>query len=121
VTNVTSGTVVVLGADLMDRSRIAAAFPDAQHVRTPGECAGAGTVVIDLARASVLVTAVRAAAPTAWIVGYGPHADSARLDAARRQGCDRVVPRSVFFHNPAVALETPTPPGLRTKPPRGAE
>lgn len=31
------------------------------------------------------------------IVGYGSHVDAARLKAARRAGCDDVLPRSAFF------------------------
>ena len=33
----------------------------------------------------------------ARVVGYGSHVDAARLKAARKAGCDEVLPRSAFF------------------------
>ena len=40
--------VVALVGDLLDRSKIAAAVPDAVFASTPEECADADTVVVEL-------------------------------------------------------------------------
>ncbi len=58
-------------------------------------------VVIDLASPGADVGAiaalVRAAAPSAQIVCYGPHVDHERLEAALRAGCDQVYSRGQFM------------------------
>jgi hypothetical protein len=41
--------------------------------------------------------------PSARVVGYGPHVDTARLERARVDGADVVVPRSQFFRDPFAA------------------
>ncbi len=40
---------------------------------------------------------MRAAAPGARIVAFGPHVDTEGLAQARRDGADAVLPRSRFF------------------------
>jgi CheY-like chemotaxis protein len=35
----------------------------------------------------------------ARVIGYGSHVDAARLKAARKAGCDEVLPRSAFFED----------------------
>lgn len=100
-------TVVALVDDLMDRSKIAAAVPGATFSRDAAACADAGTVVVDLSRHGGDVGAVRAAAPHARIVAFGPHVDGDGADAARRDGADVVLPRSRFFRDPAAALADP--------------
>jgi hypothetical protein len=97
--------VVALVVDLMDRSRIGAAIPGAEFVRDPTACAGAAVVVVDLAREPDL-GALRAAAPEARILAFGPHVDDDRLEAARAAGADLVLARSRFFHDPAAAVAT---------------
>jgi hypothetical protein len=96
--------VVGLVDDLMDRSRVSAALPDAVFVRDPSACAGADVVVVDLARHGPSVRAARAAAPDARIVAFGPHVDEAALERAALDGADVVVARSVFFRDPAAAV-----------------
>ena len=96
--------VVALVTDMMDRSRIAAALPDAVFVRTADACAGADVVIIDLARAAAEVAPVRASAPTARILAYGPHVDDARFATAQRDGADRTVARSRFFRDIEAAI-----------------
>ena len=71
---------------------------------TPASCGGADVVVVDLARHGDAVAAVRAAAPAARIVAFGPHVDTAALAAAERDGADIVVARSEFFRDPAAAI-----------------
>lgn len=96
--------IVAMTTDLMDRSRVSAAAPDVEFTTDPSACAGADVVVVDLARHAAAVTAVRAAAPRARIVAFGPHVDTALLDGAARDGADVVLPRSRFFQDPAAAL-----------------
>jgi hypothetical protein len=97
--------VVALVADLMDRSRIGAAIPGVEFVRDPTACSGAAVVVVDLARDPDL-GALRAAAPDARILAFGPHVDDDRLAAARAAGAHLVLARSRFFHDPAAAVAT---------------
>ena len=96
--------VIALVADLMDRSKVSAAVPDTVFARDAASCGGADVVVVDLARFGDAVTAVRAVAPAARIVAFGPHVDTAALAAAERDGADVVVARSEFFRDPAAAI-----------------
>jgi hypothetical protein len=96
--------VVAFTSDLMDRSRISGAIDGVAFARDPASCADADVVIVDLARDATLVAAVRAAAPRARIVAFGPHVDAELLDQAARDGADVVLPRSRFFQDPARAL-----------------
>jgi hypothetical protein len=96
--------VCALVVDLMDRARISASLPDAVFVRDAADCAGADVVIIDLARSGQDVSAVREAAPSARIIGFGPHVDGEGASAARADGADVVLPRSRFFRDPSAAL-----------------
>jgi hypothetical protein len=96
--------VVALVGDLMDRSRLSAVVPDVAYGVDPASCAGADVVVIDLARHEEAVAEVRAAAPDARIVAFGPHVDDELLARARDAGVDVVLPRSKFFRDPSAAL-----------------
>jgi len=91
--------VYALVADLMDRSRISGAIPEVTFVRHAAACADADIVIVDLAKSGGEVGALRAAAPTARLVCFGPH-----VDEARAAGADVVLPRSRFFHDPAAAI-----------------
>jgi DNA-binding NarL/FixJ family response regulator len=96
--------VCALVTDLMDRSRISGAIADAVFVRDPAACAGADVVIVDLAKSGGEVGALRAVAPAAKVVCFGPHVDEASAAAAREAGADVVLPRSRFFHDPAAAI-----------------
>ena len=96
--------VYALVADLMDRSRISGAIPGATFVREASACADADVVIIDLAKSGGEVGALRATAPAAKLVGFGPHVDEESAAAARAAGADVVLPRSRFFHDPAAAI-----------------
>jgi hypothetical protein len=96
--------IVALTSDLMDRSKISGAIAGVEFARDAGACAGADVVVVDLARDAALVAAVRAAAPDARIVAFGPHVEAELLARATRDGADAVLPRSRFFLDPAGAL-----------------
>jgi hypothetical protein len=96
--------IVAMTTDLMDRSRVSAAAEGVEFTSDPSACAGADVVVVDLARYAAVVPAVRAAAPHARIVAFGPHVDTALLESAAHDGADVVLPRSRFFQDPAAAL-----------------
>jgi DNA-binding response OmpR family regulator len=56
-------------------------------------------IILDLATPGLKVTDVIAALPAAnrpTVIAFGPHVDTARLNAAREAGCDEVMPRSKF-------------------------
>jgi hypothetical protein len=92
--------------DLMDRSRISAAFPDVTYTRTVPADASAALVIVDLPRYGERVGAIRAALPSATIVAFGPHVDQAARVVALREGADEVFARSVFFRDPQAAVQT---------------
>lgn len=100
--------VVVLAPDLMDRSRIAAAAPEAVFVRNAAELrsTAARLLVVDLGRPGALeaIAARRAEDADVPIVGFGSHVDDDLLAAARTAGCTDVLPRSRFFRNVAERL-----------------
>lgn len=52
-----------------------------------------------------LVESLRAAAPQATLVAYGPHVHEARLAAARAVGCDHVISRGQFYKGFAELLK----------------
>jgi hypothetical protein len=96
--------VCALVADLMDRSKITAASDAVVFVRDVDACAGADVVIVDLARFGAEVAAVRAAAPSARLICFGPHVDEASAAAAAAAGADVVLPRSKFFRDPGAAI-----------------
>jgi hypothetical protein len=96
--------VVAFVTDLMDRSRVQAAVPGASFARDPAAAAGAEVVIIDLARFADAVGSIRACAPNARIVAFGPHVDDALLAGAAEAGVDVVLARSQFFRDPAAAV-----------------
>lgn len=100
-----SRRVVALVDDLMDRSRLGILG----EVAWATSAVAAATldpevVVVDIARYGTQIGALRDLAPTALIVGFGPHVDGPILDEARRAGADRVLPRSRFFADPTAAV-----------------
>ena len=96
--------VVALSGDLMDRSKLSAAFPGVAFARDVDASTGADVVIVDLARFAGLVRDLRRALPDARIVAFGPHVDEDAAATARADGADLVWPRSRFFRDPAAAL-----------------
>ena len=94
-------TVVALVTDLMDRSKLSTAVPGVTFARAVDGCSDASVVIIDLARYGDDVAAVRAVAPRARIIGFGPHVDGEGAERARAAGADVVLARSRFFRDPA--------------------
>lgn len=97
--------VVAFVTDLMDRSKVQSAVEGVTFARNPAAAADADVVVVDLSRFADAVTEVRAQAPEARIVAFGPHVDDALLAGARRDGADVVMARSQFFRDPAAAVQ----------------
>jgi hypothetical protein len=97
-------SIVALCVDLMDRSKLAAAHPDAALVRSAvalGDrlvAGGVDQVIVDLSRRDAIdAIGLAAAQPGVRIVAYGSHVDDERLAAARAAGAHEVLPRSRFF------------------------
>lgn len=94
--------VVALTPDLGDRSRIAAAAPDAEFVGAAAllvrAAVGADVVLVDLTRAGVLDVLDEVVALGGRVVGYGPHVDAGLLAAATAAGAE-AVPRSRLFRD----------------------
>lgn len=89
----TGSRVVAVTADLMDRSRITGALPDARVVRPGGDLGDADVVLVDLGLDGALEAAT---ATGARVLAYGSHVDEATLAAARAAGAE-AMPRSLFF------------------------
>jgi DNA-binding NarL/FixJ family response regulator len=96
--------VVAYVTDLMDRSKVESAVDGVSFARDPAAAAAADVIVVDLARFGNAVGAIRAAAPDARIVAFGPHVDDELLERARAAGADTVLARSLFFRDPAAAV-----------------
>ncbi|HEX4538684.1 MAG TPA: hypothetical protein VH112_00435 [Acidimicrobiales bacterium] len=84
--------------DLMDRSRLTGT-PGLELIDRledlPDAAVGAQLVLIDLSRTGAL-DVVPMLAPTP-VVGFASHVDRELLEAARRAGCARAVPRSAVL------------------------
>jgi hypothetical protein len=55
-----------------------------------------------------MVAGVRAVAPLARIVAFGPHVDADALARARSDGADIALARSQFFRDPRAAIASAT-------------
>lgn len=86
----------VLCTDLMDRSKIAAALPDATFVRSLAKLADqtdATLVIVDLRKVD---DPEQLADLTTRTIAFGSHVDEDVLAAATAAGAE-ALPRSVFF------------------------
>jgi hypothetical protein len=98
-------TTVAYVPDLMDRSRLTAGGRDIRFVDEPVDLEGveAETIVVDLGRPGVIDVLPRL---TGRVVGFASHVDDATIEAARRAGCDEVLPRSRFFRDLDILLRS---------------
>lgn len=82
--------------DLMDRSKVAAAAPDATFVARPEDLSSveADLVVLDLTRPGAVEVIPNVQART---LGFCRHTMRDVIAAAEAAGCDRVLVRSEFF------------------------
>jgi DNA-binding NarL/FixJ family response regulator len=95
--------VAALTADLLFAARIRAAASGAVAVQSLVRLEavlGPGTrlVLVDLQAREALeaLDRVRARAPAARVIAFGPHVATEALEAARASGADRVMVRGVF-------------------------
>jgi hypothetical protein len=67
----------------------------------PAEC-----LLLDLNNPGLVIVDVMNSLPSPrpFVVGYGSHVDAATLAAARKAGCDLVLPRSKFVEELATSL-----------------
>ena len=95
--------VVAYVPDLMDRSKVAAAAPDATFVARPDDLASvdADLVVLDLTRPGAVDVIPRVHART---LGFCRHTMRDVIAAAEQAGCDQVLVRSEFFADVPGAL-----------------
>jgi hypothetical protein len=98
--------VVALVDDMMDRTRLSAQLPDVTFASEPARCAGATVVVVDAERRGSAIAEIRAVAPSAAVVAFGPHVDDEVLATARADGAALAIPRSRFFRDPAAAIRS---------------
>ena len=105
--------VIALGDDLIFFSRIAAeahaAGLTARQHRDPGTVTetarvnSSRVVLLDLTYPGLDVSKIVSDAAGLRVVAYGPHVEAEMLRAARRAGCDLVLPRSKFVEElPAI-------------------
>ena len=91
------GHIVALSVDLIDRSKISAAFPDAVLVRSIAKLMDTtttdSTVFVDLARVED-VSLLQGL--NVRVIGFGSHVNEEQLAAARAVGVE-AIPRSLFF------------------------
>ncbi len=78
--------VRALVADLMDRSRISAAAPGVQFVRSADELAGADLALVDLQRVDPA-----AVPPGVRTIGYASHVDRATIGTAAAAGIEAMA------------------------------
>ena len=99
-------TVLAFVDDLMDRSRISAAFPGVTYTRIVPAEPDAELVIVDLARYAERIKPIRVALPHAQVVAYGPHVEWDARVIALREGADMVLSRNAFFRDPQTAIQT---------------
>lgn len=79
----------------------------------PADASGTELVLVDLASVSGpiedTIARIRADAPQAHIVAYGPHVHAERLRAAAAAGCDEVLSRGQFTRELARLFQGETP------------
>jgi hypothetical protein len=83
--------VRALVGDLMDRSRISAAAPGVEFVRTPDLLVGADLALVDLHRVDLSQIP-----PGLRVIGFASHVDRDTIAAAAAAGIE-AMPRSEFF------------------------
>lgn len=90
--------VIALSNDLMDRSKLVAAFPGIEIVRlvVPRTLEDADLFLVDLSMPSAIEAVEAAAERDVRTVAYGSHVNTALLLDAERVGAT-ALPRSVFF------------------------
>ncbi len=88
--------LVVLTRNLMDGSRVELAVPGSSVARSLNDAAlrTAALILLDLGTGIAPADVVAIGPP---VVAYGPHVDTAALEAAVTAGCREALPRSKVF------------------------
>ena len=68
-------------------------------------------LTLDKLNLPVAIQAIRAGAPHARVIAYGPHVDQAALIGAGQAGCDQVLSRGKFDQDYAKLLRAAVAPG----------
>ncbi len=91
-----SPTVAVFVPDLMDQSKVRAAFPEAERLRSVAQLTTceASVVIVDLNRSGVIEAIPEVAGN---VIGFASHVDDDMIALAWAAGASNVLPRSVFF------------------------
>jgi ActR/RegA family two-component response regulator len=106
----TSPSGLILTDDLLFASRVTATarshgirveqVRDTDQIAARAKISAPSCVLLDLQvagdRIEQLVTSLAALSPPPFIVAYGSHVDVASMSAARKAGCNVVLPRSAF-------------------------
>jgi len=91
-------SVVAFVPDLMDQSKLRLAMPDICFVKEVSELIDVEVdlVVIDLSKSEVLEILPLI---DSKILGFASHVDKEIISLAEEAGCEKVLPRSKFFHD----------------------
>ena len=91
-------SVVAFVPDLMDQSKLRLAMPDICFVKEISELIDieVDLVVIDLSKSEVLEVLHKI---DSKILGFVSHIDKEIIAEAEQAGCEKVLPRSKFFHD----------------------
>jgi hypothetical protein len=114
-------TVLFVSSDLMFSSRVVGAAkalgvpltlvadPTTLGSKVSADCRMAFVdLTLDNLNLPAAVTAIKAGAPAARVIGYGPHVDTALLADANAAGCDVVLTRGQFNQQYAELLRDVT-------------
>ena len=91
-------SVVAFVPDLMDQSKLRLAMPGICFVKEVSELIDieVDLVVIDLSKSEVLEVLHKI---DSKILGFASHVDKEIIATAEKAGCEKVLPRSKFFHD----------------------
>jgi hypothetical protein len=96
----TSGSergILVVSANLLDRSRIESAIKGSGLSVASSGAASVARALVDLSAPGAIDRIKELAAHGVDVISYGPHVDTAALEAATAAGATESLPRSVFF------------------------
>ena len=91
-------SVVAFVPDLMDQSKLRLAMPGICFVKEVSELIDieVDLAVVDLSKSEVLEVLHKI---DSKILGFASHVDKEIIAAAEKAGCEKVLPRSKFFHD----------------------
>ena len=95
---INSVSVVAFVPDLMDQSKLRLQIPDICFVKEVSELIDVDVdlVLVDLSKSEVLEVLHKI---DSKILGFASHVDKEIIAIAEKAGCEKVLPRSKFFHD----------------------